>query len=177
MDVQGQELKSKQNIDNPVLGSSVSITNMDGANFKKLADLNNPHVIKIVEKYVTHCKPSKVTVITDSREDIDYVRELSLKNNEEQKLAMEGHTIHFDGYHDQARDKENTRVLLPKGTKTSSFINAKDREEGLEEVLGFLEGIMEGKEMLVCFFCLGPNNSRFSIPALQITDSAYVAHS
>ncbi len=31
--------------------------------------------------------------------------------------------------------------------------------------------------MLVRFFCLGPLNSRFSIPALQITDSAYVAHS
>src|SRR3989338_1427232 len=31
--------------------------------------------------------------------------------------------------------------------------------------------------MLVCFFCLGPNNSRFSIPALQITDSSYVVHS
>ena len=36
---------------------------------------------------------------------------------------------------------------------------------------------MKGKEMLVCFFSLGPINSVFSIPALQITDSAYVAHS
>jgi len=31
--------------------------------------------------------------------------------------------------------------------------------------------------MLVRFFSLGPTNSSFSIPALQITDSAYVAHS
>lgn len=190
MKIQGQELKSNQNIDTPtseeitlsertapVSGSPTSIPNMDELNFKKLADLNNPHVIKIVEEYVNHCKPSKVTVITDSSEDINYVRELSLKNSEEQKLAMEGHTIHFDGISDQARDKENTKVLLPKGTKTSSFINAREREAGLREVLGFFEGIMEGKEMLVCFFCLGPNNSEFSIPALQLTDSAYVAHS
>jgi len=31
--------------------------------------------------------------------------------------------------------------------------------------------------MLVCFFCLGPIDSVFSIPAVQITDSPYVAHS
>jgi phosphoenolpyruvate carboxykinase (GTP) len=36
---------------------------------------------------------------------------------------------------------------------------------------------MKGKECLVRFFCLGPTNSRFSISALQLTDSAYVAHS
>jgi len=31
--------------------------------------------------------------------------------------------------------------------------------------------------MLVAFFCLGPTDSKFSIPAMQITDSAYVVHS
>ena len=36
---------------------------------------------------------------------------------------------------------------------------------------------MKGKEMLVKFYTLGPNDSDFSIPALQITDSAYVLHS
>ncbi|MGM0381716.1 MAG: phosphoenolpyruvate carboxykinase (GTP), partial [bacterium] len=38
-------------------------------------------------------------------------------------------------------------------------------------------GAMEGKEMFVRFFSLGPTDSVFTIPALQITDSAYVAHS
>ena len=31
--------------------------------------------------------------------------------------------------------------------------------------------------MLIRFFCLGPTNSIFAIPCLQITDSAYVVHS
>ncbi|MFH1877895.1 MAG: phosphoenolpyruvate carboxykinase (GTP), partial [Candidatus Omnitrophota bacterium] len=31
--------------------------------------------------------------------------------------------------------------------------------------------------MYLCFFCLGPTDSEFSIPAVQITDSCYVAHS
>ncbi len=150
---------------------------MNETNLKKIKALNNPKILEIIEKFIDHCKPGKVTVITDSQEDIEYVRELSLKNNEEQRLAMQGHTIHFDGIRDQARDKANTKVLLPAGVKISSFINSKDREAGLNEVLGFLAGSMQGKELLICFFCLGPNNSKFSIPALQLTDSAYVAHS
>jgi len=36
---------------------------------------------------------------------------------------------------------------------------------------------MQGKTMIIRFFCLGPTNSEFSISALQITDSFYVAHS
>jgi phosphoenolpyruvate carboxykinase (GTP) len=155
----------------------IDISIMDEANKNKLKVIGNSHVIKIVEEYVKLCKPAKVTVLTDSQEDIDYIRDLTLKNKEELKLAREGHTIHFDGIYDQARDKANTCVLLPKGAKTSKFINTKDRDEGLKEILGFFDSIMQGTEMLVCFFCLGPNNSNFSIPALQITDSAYVAHS
>lgn len=150
---------------------------LDEKNLKKLEAIKNPHVIKIVEEFIKLCKPAKVSVLTDSKEDINYVRQLALKNGEEAKLAMGGHTIHFDGYYDQARDKENTRVLLPKGTKISKFIKWKDRDEGLKEVLSYLDGSMQGKEMLVRFICLCPSNSRFSIPALQLTDSAYVAHS
>jgi len=146
-------------------------------NLKKLEDLKNKHVLGIVEKYIKHCKPKKVTVITDSDEDIKYMRELALKNKEEKKLSTEGHTIHFDGYYDQARDKQNTKVLLSGKVCLSKAVNCGNRKEGLKEVLGFMEGVMEGKEMIICFFCLGPNNSKFSIPSLQLTDSAYVAHS
>ena len=146
-------------------------------NLKKLVALNNPKVMEIVEKYTKLCKPAKVTVLTDSEEDINYARELSLKNREEAKLAMKGHTIHFDGPQDQGRDLINTRVLLPKGLKLSEAIETIDREQGLKEVFEILDGIMKGKEMLVIFYCLGPTNSKFSIPALQLTDSAYVAHS
>ena len=69
------------------------------------------------------CKPSKVTVITDSDEDIAYVRELSLKNGEEAKLAMEGHTIHFDGIYDQGRDKKNTKYLVAEKVNWGMEVN------------------------------------------------------
>ena len=121
--------------------------------------------------------PSKVTVVTDNPEEINYVRQLAIENGEEQRLNMEGHTIHYDGYQDQARDKEHTAVLLPIGQKLSRGIVSLEREAGLKEVLDLLDGAMRGKEMLIRFFSLGPTDSRFSICALQITDSAYVAHS
>jgi phosphoenolpyruvate carboxykinase (GTP) len=150
---------------------------MDEESLKKIKEIDNKKVEKIVEEYVKLCKPKKVTVLTDSKEDIEYIRKLSLDNKEESKLAMEAHTIHFDGYYDQARDPKNTQILLPKGKTISKSINSMDRDEGLNEIHGLMDGIMKDKEMLVCFFCLGPLNSKFSIPALQLTDSALVAHS
>ena len=144
---------------------------------EKLFALQNEHVLKIVKQFVDLCKPSKVTVISDSKEDIEYVKQKSVSNHEESKLQTEGHTIHYDSFYDQARDKENTKVLIPKGEYRSPWINTMDRDEGLEEILDIMDGCMKNKECLVRFFCLGPLNSKFTIGALQLTDSYYVAHS
>ncbi|MBY8988185.1 MAG: phosphoenolpyruvate carboxykinase (GTP) [Candidatus Lokiarchaeota archaeon] len=144
---------------------------------EKLYALQNEYVLKIVKKFVDLCKPSKVTVISDSKEDIEYVKQKSVSNQEESTLRTEGHTIHYDSYYDQARDKENTEVLIPKGEYRSPWINTMDRDEGLEEILDIMDGCMKDKECLVRFYCLGPLNSKFTIGALQLTDSFYVAHS
>ncbi|MFA5517924.1 MAG: phosphoenolpyruvate carboxykinase (GTP) [Spirochaetota bacterium] len=156
---------------------NIDLKILDEENRKKITALNNEKAYRIIEKYINLCKPAKVTVITDSPEDILYVRKLSLKNGEETNLKTEGHTIHFDGYNDQARDKNNTRILINSDMTLNEAQNPMNRDEGLDEVHKIMDGIMKGKEMLVRFFCLGPLNSRFSISALQITDSAYVAHS
>ncbi len=150
---------------------------LDDANLAKLEALNNQKVMRVVEEYVNLCKPAKVTVITDSDEDVDYVRYLSTQNGEETSLEMKGHTVHFDGMKDQGRDKENTCILLPKGKFIGKHINTKDRDESLKDVFSLMDGIMKGNEMIIRFFCLGPLESKFSISALQMTDSAYVGHS
>ena len=158
---------------------SILESKLDKKNLVKLRELNNPSVTEIVEKFVGVCKPEKVTIIDDSEEDTEYVRYLAIKNGEEGALKTKGHTIHFDGFFDQGRDKENTKLLVPKGQLrgVDERLNPSDRDRCLEEMTALLLGIMKGKEMLVLFFCLGPVNSPFSILALQITDSAYVAHS
>jgi len=143
----------------------------------KLEKLNNPKVLKVVEDAIELMKPKKVLVFDDSTEDIEKVRQLSLIEGEEKVLSIEGHTVHYDSYRDQARDKANTATLLPRGQTLSRGLNVKEREAGLKEILGYMDGAMQGKTMLVRFFCLGPVKSRFSIRAMQITDSFYVGHS
>ncbi len=151
---------------------------IDPSDWKKVEALNNPKVRKVIQEAIELMKPKEVRILTDDPQEIAQLREDTISLvHEEEHLATSGHTIHYDGYYDQARDKAHTAVLLPAGQKLSRGLNVVERESGLKEVLGFMDGAMNGKIMLVRFFCLGPTKSKFSIPALQITDSYYVAHS
>ncbi len=145
-------------------------------NYQKLARINNPRLHEFIVRYVKLCNPDKIYVCTDSPEDVDYIREAAIRHGEEIKLAIEGHTAHFDNYYDQARDRRNTGILVPKGMNLGPFIETKDRDWALQEIHEILKNIMKGKELYICFFTLGPARSIFSIPCVQLTDSAYVVH-
>jgi len=147
------------------------------ADWAKLVALQNDQVIAIINEYIALCQPAQVMVFSDEPAEAVRIRQLALKLGEEQELNLPGHTIHFDSYFDQGRDKEHTRVLVSQGKKLSRHINSLDRESGLTELRQLMQGIMSGKTMLVRFYCLGPTNSEFALLALQITDSAYVVHS
>jgi len=150
---------------------------MDEASLACLEALDNERVHAFVADAVRLCRPASVKVCSDSPDDRAYVRAKAVENGEETPLAIEGHTVHFDGFHDQARDKAATKYLLPEGVVLGPKLNATERDAGLQEVRSLLDGAMAGKEMYVRFFCLGPADSRFSISCVQCTDSAYVAHS
>ena len=150
---------------------------LDEDNYRKLTALANPKLHRFVADAMELCQPETVFVCTDGAEDVAAVRQAAIDQKEEKPLATAGHTIHYDGYFDQARDKKATKYLVPKGVELGEKLNAVEREEGLTEINGFFAGAMKGKRMFVRFFCLGPTDSVFSIPCVQITDSAYVAHS
>jgi phosphoenolpyruvate carboxykinase (GTP) len=146
-------------------------------NLEKLTAIKNAKMHAFVAEAIELTNPDSVVVFTDSKEDLDTIREKSKNGGGEHSLTMEGHTYHFDGPKDQARDKANTKYLLPEGMDLGESLNSTDKATGLAEVKGFLKDSYVGKEMLVCFFCLGPTNSEFSISCVQVTDSYYVAHS
>ena len=150
---------------------------MDEESLSKLKALKNPHVMEQVQRFLDLCKPAKAIVFDDTKEDVKRVRQLAIDLGEEESLNMQGHTIHYDSFYDQARDKGNTRVLKTPDMSMSKGINSIEREEGLREVLEIMDGSMKDKVCLIRFFSLGPANSRFTQCALQLTDSAYVAHS
>ena len=144
--------------------------------FEKIEAIDNPELHAFLAEWIEWLEPSKVFVCTDSPEDEHYVRWKALYYGEEKMLETPNHTVHYDNYYDQARDKANTKLLVP-GGKEIPFLNTKDRDEGLKEIRELMKGVMRGKELFICFFVLGPKNSIFTIPAVQLTDSAYVAHS
>jgi len=145
--------------------------------YQKLARIDNPELHRFIAKYVELCDPDKIFISDNSPKDIGYIREMAVISGEESELALKGHTIHFDGYFDQARDKEHTCILISNEFSLDPLIRVRDRSSGLEEINEILSGIMKGHTLYVCFFSLGPRNSNFSIPCVQLTDSSYVAHS
>jgi len=150
---------------------------LDDENYRKLMYLKNEKLCEFVADVVDLCQPDSVFVCTDSEEDIAYIRRRVVENGEETPLAIEGHTVHFDGYHDQGRDKANTKYLVEPGVDLGTSLNAIDKAEGVAEVRRYLAGSMVGGQGYVRFFCLVPTNSPFSFSGVQLTDSAYVAHS
>ena len=145
--------------------------------YNRLMALGNAKLHAFVADAIELTGAESVRVCTDSDEDRAYIRHQALEKDEEMKLNIEGHTCHFDGYYDQARDKARTKYLLPAGSDLGENLNSIDKQEGTEEVRSLLKDSMVGRQMLVLFFCLGPVDSEFSIPCVQITDSPYVGHS
>lgn len=150
---------------------------LDKENFAKLSALNNEKLFRFIADSIEIAKPAKVFISTDSPADIEYTRKQAVATGEEKPLKIKGHTVHFDGMEDQGRDREVTKYMVPKGETLSSALNQMDRDAGLAEVKGLLAGSMQGRTMVVRFMTLGPNNSVFSIPCVECTDSFYVSHS
>ncbi len=150
---------------------------LDNKNYEKLMAIENPALHAFVADAVELCEPGSVFVSTDSPEDVEYTRTMALKLGEEKALAIEGHTVHFDGFYDQSRDRKVTKYLVPEDETLSKTLNQIGCKDGLDEVRGLLQGSMKDRIMVVRFLTLGPANSVFSIPCVECTDSFYVSHS
>jgi phosphoenolpyruvate carboxykinase (GTP) len=150
---------------------------LSAEHYRRLIAIDNPQLHEFVADAIELSSPDSVYVCTDSKEDIQYIREYVLKTREENPLKLKGHTIHYDGMEDQGRDREVTKYLVPKGDTLSKALKQIERQEGLAEMRGLLKGVMKGRTMVVRFMTLGPIKSDFSIPCIECTDSYYVCHS
>jgi phosphoenolpyruvate carboxykinase (GTP) len=123
------------------------------------------------------CEPETVFINTGSESDKAYIREMAVKNGEEAKLPMDGHTIHFDLKDEQGRIIDRTYYISNEEEHISSLANKMDRAKALIDIQDKMTGIMRGKTMIVGCYMRGPVGSPASNPALEITSSAYVSHS
>jgi phosphoenolpyruvate carboxykinase (GTP) len=157
--------------------ASLFQSKMDPASYQKLMAIDNEQVNEFVAYAINLCEPENVFVGDDSDSDAAFCRVRAIDGLEEKQLITNGHTVHWDGYFDQARKKEITKYLVPEGETLDPNLNQMPRDEGINELEELQGGAYKGRLMFVRFFCLGATDSEFAIPCLQITDSAYVVHS
>jgi phosphoenolpyruvate carboxykinase (GTP) len=150
---------------------------LDHTNLSKLANIKHPEVLLKIANAIVLCKPSAVFINTGSKADQEWIRNLSIEKGEEKSLPMVDHTIHYDLKEEQGRIVDRTYYIANEGEKISSLANRMERHEALEEIRQGMGAIMEGKTMIVGFYIRGPVGAPSSNPALEITSSAYVAHS
>ncbi|MBF0508353.1 MAG: phosphoenolpyruvate carboxykinase (GTP) [Deltaproteobacteria bacterium] len=157
--------------------SKVLESRLNQDNLVKLRELENPYLDELIATAILKFQPRSVFISTGSPEDLHYSRVQALINGEEKQLTIPGHTIHYDGAEDQGRDPANTKFCVSDPDSLGSGVAAIERTAGLKEVDLIMDRIMNGREMIVSFYSLGPLNTEFAIPCVQITDSFYVAHS
>jgi len=95
--------------------------------YERLMAVDNAKIHEFVADVIELTNPEAVFVCTDSDKDIGHVREMSVKGGEESPLETPGHTYHFDGINDQARDRNATKYLVPKTESLSKALNQMER--------------------------------------------------
>ena len=137
--------------------------------YAKLAKIDNPGMNEFIAKYIDLCNPDQVFVCTDDEADVQYIRNRAIENGEEEPLALEGQTIHFDAYGDQGRDKDHTNILVPQGMDLGATISTRDRDEGVGEIHENSERNDGRQRALHLFFLPGTDQ-------LDLLDSGDSAH-
>ena len=147
------------------------------AQLERIKYIQNTDVLLKVANAIVMCEPDDVFINTGSEEDRQFIRELSLQKGEEASLPMQNHTIHFDLKDEQGRIIDRTFYIVNEDETVSSLANKMLRKKAYEEVNSIMTGIMHDKTMIVGFYSRGPAGAFAANPALEITSSAYVAHS
>ena len=150
---------------------------LDRENLEKLKTIGNKEALLKIANALALTRPDSVFIHSGTEEDRRWIREQSLKTGEESSLAKKDHTIHFDLPEDQGRLVNNTAYIVNPGEKISTLARKELRDSASDHLGTHMTGIMKGMIMMVGFYSRGPVGAQGSIPALEITSSAYVIHS
>ena len=152
-------------------------TRMGRTELAKLEKITTEKAWLKIANSIAVCRPDRVFINSGSAIDLETIRALSIAKGEERALAMPDHTIHFDLAQEQARIVDRTFYIVNPDEKISVLAKKIVRDEAQAYIEDKLVGIMEGKVLLVGFFNRGPAGAPATIPAMEITSSAYVMHS
>ncbi len=152
-------------------------TKLDRENLEKLSKIKTEEVLLKIANTIVLCRPDSVFINTGSEQDLHRIRKHALAKKEEYRLAKQGHTIHFDLPEDQARLVKQTFYIVNDDDTMNSLAKSIPRNEAKEYIETAMPGIMEGMTLIVGFYSRGPVGAEATIPAVEMSSSAYVLHS
>ncbi|HOV37904.1 MAG TPA: phosphoenolpyruvate carboxykinase domain-containing protein, partial [Spirochaetales bacterium] len=150
---------------------------MDKKNLAKIETIKNEEALLKIANAIALMGPDSVWINSSTPEDIQYVRDMAIKMNEEFKLKLPMHTCHFDLPEDQGRMVDKTYYIVNEDEDVSVLAKKMLRKEAHEYIKTHYRNIMKGKAMTVSFWNRGPVGAKAAIPAIMVTDSWYVVHS
>jgi len=150
---------------------------MDQANFEKIQKIKNEEARLKIANTIALGRPDNVFINTGSEPDKKFIVDLSLKKGEEARLAIKGHTIHYDLAEEQGRIVDRTFYITNDDEDVSSLARRMSREDAFDYVRKYMIGMMKGSTLIVGFYARGPVGAPPTIPAIEATTSAYVCHS
>jgi phosphoenolpyruvate carboxykinase (GTP) len=150
---------------------------MEDADLKKMQQIKNSEARLKIANAIALGQPDKVIVNTGSKEDKQRIRDLCIERGEERKLAINGHTLHYDLAKEQARIIDRTFYIANDDETVSSLANRISRPDAYDYVKEHMSGMMKGMILVVGFYSRGPVGAEAAIPAIEATTSLYVCHS
>ena len=150
---------------------------LDANQLKKINLIKNKEARLKIANAIALGRPDSVFVNTGSEEDKGFIREMCLKLGEEKKLAIPGHTIHYDLAQEQARIVDRTFYIANDDESVSSLAKRIGRQDAYDYVKQHMVGMMKGMTLVVGFYSRGPVGAEAAIPAIEATTSLYVCHS
>ncbi|MBD3274596.1 MAG: phosphoenolpyruvate carboxykinase (GTP) [Candidatus Marinimicrobia bacterium] len=152
-------------------------TQCDPDQYVKLQNISDQHAILEIANAVSMMEPESIFINTGSQEDRESIRRYSLEQGEEEPLAINRHTIHYDLPEEQARIVDRTFYIVNEDERASSMAQKIQRLKAHEYIKEHMRGIAKNMTLFIGFYIRGPVGAKASIPALEISTSAYVMHS
>ena len=145
---------------------------------RRVTDMTeNKTVLAWLDEMVAMCKPAKVTWIDGSEEQLEALRAEAVSTGEMIKLNEEklpGCYYHRTAENDVARVEDRTFICTPTKEEAGPINNWMAPDEMYAKLKALYDGAMEGREMYVIQYSMGPVGSPFSKIGIELTDSIYV---
>jgi len=134
-----------------------------------------PTLYKWVESVVHLTKPDKVSIFLDPIKDDEHYTQILIKNKVLIPLINPNCYYITTDPDDTARVEESTFICTETKEQAGITNNWKDPHEMKEHLKKLFSGCMEGREMIIIPYCMGPLDSPYKVIGVEITDSMYVA--